>query len=124
MKSLASLALSFSICGKKKHGPTKLYIISSLLWEPIIWVEIENDHKKFKAYFPNIYSEKCKTNSEKDFKGGCFQKILFTYFVFGSTESSWLLRGLSLVAASGGFSLTVVQGPLIAVASLAGSHRL
>ena len=34
------------------------------------------------------------------------------------------MHGLSLVAASGGFSLTVVQGPLVAVASLAGSHRL
>ena len=59
-----SLGLSFSIC-EKKQWPTKPYITSSLLWEPIIWLERENDHKKFKAYFPNIYSEKCKTNSEK-----------------------------------------------------------
>ena len=44
-------------------------------------------------------------------------------FIFGCA-GSLLVRGLSLVAASGGYSLTVVRGLLIAVASLVAEHGL
>ena len=49
-----------------------------------------------------------------------FKKNLF----FCCTGSSWLLHGLSLVAVSGGYSLAVVHGFLIAVASPVAEHKL
>ena len=45
-------------------------------------------------------------------------------FVYDCTGSSLLCTGFSLVAASGGYSLAVVLGLLMAVASLAAEHGL
>ena len=52
-----------------------------------------------------------------------FKKIIFIY-LFLVVAGSSLLCGLSLVAASGRYSLVAVQGLLIAVASLVAEHRL
>ena len=60
----------------------------------------------------------------QDFKGGLFFKNFIYVFYFWLHWIFMAMRGLSLVDAGGGFSLTLVQGPLIAVASLARSHRL
>ena len=48
---------------------------------------------------------------------------LFYFFIFGCVGSS-LLRGLSLVVASGGLLFVAVQGLLIAVAWLVAEHGL
>ena len=47
----------------------------------------------------------------------------FYLFIFGCAGSS-LLRGLSLVTASGGYSLIAVLGLLISMATLVVEHRL
>ena len=47
----------------------------------------------------------------------------FVFVVFGCAGSLWLCR-LSLVALSGGYSLVVVHGLLIAVASPVAEHGL
>ena len=49
--------------------------------------------------------------------------FIFYLFIFGSAESSLLCR-FSLVVASWGYSLVVVHGLLILVASLVAEHRL
>ena len=49
-------------------------------------------------------------------KDNCFTELCSCVFV--------ALRRLSLIAASGGYSLVVVCGLLIAVASLGAEHRL
>ena len=52
-----------------------------------------------------------------------YLRIYLFLFTFGCAGSS-LPRGLSLVATSGGYSLAVARGLLIAVASLTEEHRL
>ena len=51
--------------------------------------------------------------------------FIFIYlFIFGCAESSFAVRRLSLVAASRGYSLVVVCGLLIVVASVVAEQRL
>ena len=51
-------------------------------------------------------------------------KVFIYLFIFGCDGSSLLSRGLSLVAASGSFSLVVVRRLLVAVVSPPVEHRL
>ena len=52
----------------------------------------------------------------------CFLNFLINFIICGCTESSLLHVGLSLVAASGGYSVVVVCGLLTAAASLIVEH--
>ena len=53
-----------------------------------------------------------------------FKKIRFIYFYFWLCWVFVAVCGLSLVAVSGGYSLVVVHGFLIEMASLVAEHRL
>ena len=48
----------------------------------------------------------------------------FILYIFGCAGSLLLAHGLSLVAASGGYSLVAIQGLLTVVASLVAEHRI
>ena len=48
---------------------------------------------------------------------------MLAFFSFFAVLGSWLLRELSLLAASGGYSLVAVCGLLITGASLVAEHK-
>ena len=54
----------------------------------------------------------------------CVLNFLINFIICGCTESSLLHVGLSLVAASGGYSVVVVCGLLTTVASFVAECRL
>ena len=60
---------------------------------------------------------------EGEFHSFSLKKKFLYFFIVGCAGSS-LLHGLSLVAASGRYSLAVVPSLLIVVASLVAEHRL